>query len=59
MRHRPNPLEELGRKHGATKINHNYLQHYWTHLRDLREEVRNLCEIGVQGGGSRRLSTHT
>src|SRR3984957_3558790 len=55
MRHRSNPLEELGRKYGATKINHNYLQHYWTHLRDRREDVRNVCEIGVQTGGSLRM----
>ncbi|WP_207477496.1 class I SAM-dependent methyltransferase [Arenibaculum pallidiluteum] len=55
MQYRSNPLEELGIKHGATKQAHNYLQHYWTHLRDLREEVRSVLEIGVQTGASLRM----
>lgn len=50
-----NPLEALGRKYGPTKRIHYYLPYYWMHLRDIREQVRNVCEIGVQSDRSIRM----
>lgn len=50
-----NPLEELGEKHEPTKRYHNYLQHYWMHFRDIRFDVRKVCEIGVQTERSLRM----
>lgn len=50
-----NPLEELGRKYEPSKRQHNYLPFYWMHLRDIRDRVRNVCEIGVQTDRSIRL----
>ena len=55
MIHRKNPLELLGEKYGASKRIHNYLQHYWTHLRDISLDVKNVCEIGVQTPNSVRM----
>ncbi|WP_454021041.1 hypothetical protein [Azospirillum sp. Marseille-Q6669] len=55
MIHRKNPLELLGEKYQPSKRNHNYLQHYWTHFRDIAHEVRNVCEIGVQTDRSVRM----
>jgi hypothetical protein len=50
-----NPLEALGRKYEPTKREHNYLPFYWMHLRDIREKVRNVCELGVQSDRSIRM----
>jgi len=50
-----NPLEELGAKYLPTKRNHNYLPYYWMHFRDIRSEVRNVLEIGVQTDRSIRM----
>ena len=50
-----NPLEELGDKHRPTKRTAGYLPYYWRHFRDLREDVRNVLEIGVQSGRSLRM----
>ncbi len=50
-----NVLEELGAKYQPSKRHHNYLQHYWTHLRDIRHQVRSMIEIGVQTDRSVRM----
>jgi len=50
-----NPLEELGAKYLPTKRIHNYLPYYWMHFRDIRSEVRNVLEIGVQTDRSIRM----
>jgi hypothetical protein len=44
----PNELTELGDKHCPTKRYHNYLVYYWLHLRDVREQVRTVIEIGLE-----------
>jgi hypothetical protein len=43
-----NDLEALGVKHQPTKQNHNYLRHYWRHLRDHRFSAKKVVEVGVQ-----------
>lgn len=43
-----NDLEVIGEKHEPSKRGHDYLQHYWRHLRDRRESARKVVEIGVQ-----------
>ncbi len=50
-----NFLEALGRKYQPSKRHHNYLQHYWAHLRDIRHQVRSMVEIGVQTDRSVRM----
>ena len=50
-----NPLETLGDRHAPSKRMHDYLKHYWTHFRDVRESVRTVLEIGVQAGRSLRM----
>lgn len=50
-----NPLEVLGDKYRPTKQYHDYLKHYWRHLRDLRETAEKVCEIGVESGSSVRM----
>ena len=50
-----NPLETLGRKYQPTKRDHNYLPFYWMHLRDVRSQVRNVLELGVQSDRSIRM----
>lgn len=50
-----NYLEELGFKYRPTKMAHDYLRHYWSHLRDIRESVTKVCEIGVQSDRSVRM----
>lgn len=52
---RDNVLEELGKKYLPTKRTNNYLVYYWMHLRDIRLQVRNVLEIGVQRGHSIRM----
>ena len=52
---RENPLEELGAIYQPTKRLHNYLSYYWTHLRDKRETIRSVIEIGVQTDRSIRM----
>lgn len=42
-------------RHEPSKRMHDYLKHYWTHFRDLRESVRTVLEIGVQTGRSVRM----
>jgi hypothetical protein len=50
-----NALEALGAKYAPTKRLHNYLPFYWMHFRDIRFEVRNVLEIGVQTDRSIRM----
>lgn len=50
-----NVLEELGEAHRPSKRNHNYLPYYWMHLRDIREQVTNVLEIGVQTDCSMKM----
>ena len=52
---RDNLLEKLGEKYQPTKRLHNYLVYYWMHFRDIRLEVRNVLEIGVQTDRSIRM----
>jgi hypothetical protein len=52
---RDNPLEQLGAKHMPTKREHNYLPYYWMHCRDVRFDVRNVLEIGVETDRSIRM----
>ena len=55
MIHRKNPLEVLAEKYDPSKRHHNYLQHYWAHLRDVCNDIRRVCEIGVQTPNSVRM----
>ena len=55
MNNKGNLLEELGEKYKPTKRDHNYLKYYWTHFRDIRLDVRNVCEIGVETDRSIRM----
>ncbi len=50
-----NPLEELGRKYKPSKRSHNYLPYYWMHFRDIRLQVKKVCEIGLQNDFSIRM----
>ncbi len=50
-----NLLKDLGDKHQPSKRGHNYLPYYWMHLRDVRESVQNVLEIGVQTDASLKL----
>jgi hypothetical protein len=50
-----NPLEALGRRYRPSKRLHHYLPFYWMHFRDIRDRVRNVCEIGVQTDRSIRM----
>ena len=50
-----NLLEVLGEKYQPTKRQHDYLKHYWRHLRDLRDTAQKVCEIGVETGSSLRM----
>ncbi len=50
-----NLLEELGRKYKPSKRSHNYLPYYWMHFRDIREQVKKVCEIGLQNDFSIRM----
>lgn len=50
-----NELERLGERHQPTKRNHDYLPYYWMHLRDIRMDVTNMLEIGVQTDRSLRM----
>jgi hypothetical protein len=52
---RGNPLEKLGVKYAPTKQQHDYLVYYWLHFRDIRDQVRNVLEIGVQTDRSMRM----
>ena len=52
---RNNLLSELGEKHQPTKRLHNYLPYYWLHFRDIRLEVKAVCEIGLQTDRSLRM----
>lgn len=51
----PNLLEQLGAKYQPTKRLHHYLPHYWTHFRDIREQVRCVLEIGLETDRSLRM----
>jgi hypothetical protein len=51
----PGLLEELGDKYQPTKRAHDYLRHYWTHLRDKRLDVKTVVEIGVESDCSVRM----
>ncbi len=48
-------MTELGEKYKPTKRLHNYLTYYWLHLRDVRERVRTVLEIGVESDRSIRM----
>ena len=50
-----NPLEELGARYVPTKRIHNYLPYYWLHFQDIRFDVKNVLEIGVQSDHSIRM----
>lgn len=50
-----NLLEELGAKHHATKLRHDYLKRYAELFDHRREAVSSVLEIGVQEGGSVRM----
>jgi hypothetical protein len=50
-----NLLEELGEKYEPSKRWVNYLPFYWMHFRDIRLDVRRVCEIGVQTERSVRM----
>jgi hypothetical protein len=50
-----NALDELGTRYRPTKRRHNYLPYYWMHLRDIRFDVRNVLEIGIQTDRSIRM----
>lgn len=50
-----NFLEELGRKYQPSKRHHNYLPYYWMHLRDIRQQVKKVCEIGLQNEASIKM----
>lgn len=50
-----NVLEELGRKYKPTKRLHNYLPYYWMHFRDIRHQVKKVCEIGLQNDFSIKM----
>lgn len=50
-----NFLEELGEKYKPSKRKHDYLKHYWTHFRDIRNNVKRVCEIGVQTAASLKM----
>ena len=50
-----NLLEELGAKYDPSKRKHNYLAYYWLHFRDVRHQVKNVLEIGVQTDRSIRM----
>jgi hypothetical protein len=52
---RENPLEQLGAKYAPTKRQHDYLIYYWLHFRDVRLQVRNVLEIGLQTDRSIRM----
>ena len=48
MRREDNLLQRLGDKYRPSKMQHDYLVHYWRHFRDVRFDVKKVCEIGVQ-----------
>jgi hypothetical protein len=50
-----NLLEQLGRKYKPSKRSHNYLPYYWMHFRDIRLQVKKVCEIGLQNDFSIRM----
>ena len=50
-----NLLEVLGDKYMPSKRDHNYLAYYWMYFRDIRLDVRNVLEIGVDTGSSIRM----
>jgi hypothetical protein len=50
-----NLLEQLGEKYEPTKRWVGYLPYYWMHFRDIRLDVRSVCEIGVQSDRSVRM----
>lgn len=53
--HMDDPLQRLGEKYKPTKRLHNYLPYYWRHFRDIRNDVRQVLEIGVQSDKSIRM----
>lgn len=48
-------MERLGEKYKPTKRMHDYLRHYEIHFGPIRDDVRNVVEIGVQTGNSLML----
>jgi hypothetical protein len=50
-----NLLEQLGQKYQPSKRAHHYLPYYWMHFRDIRMQVRKVCEIGLQNDASIRM----
>ena len=52
---RDSPLHELGERYRPSKRTHDYLRHYWSHFRDIRDGARRVVEIGVQTDRSIRM----
>jgi len=52
---RASPLHEIGERYQPSKRSHDYLRHYWTHLRDIRGSARRVVEIGVETDRSLRM----
>jgi hypothetical protein len=50
-----NALDGLGAKYRPTKRMHNYLPYYWMHFRDIRFDVKQVLEIGIQTDRSIRM----
>jgi len=48
-------LEEIGRKHGTDKVDHQYLPHYDWRFSTVRDDAVSLLEIGVMDGKSLRM----
>lgn len=48
-------LEELGRKHGPSKLTGDYLRRYAPLLDPVRTSITNLLEIGIEQGASLRM----
>ncbi|MDO9633168.1 MAG: hypothetical protein Q7I92_14810 [Humidesulfovibrio sp.] len=42
-----NLLEQLAAKYRPSKVQHDYIRHFWRHFRETRLEVRKFCEIGL------------
>ena len=40
-------LQQLANKYKPSKVNHNYIPHYFRHLNHIRHSARKVCEIGL------------
>jgi len=48
-------LEELGKKYGTDKVNHDFVNFYEKCFFDIREDVKLVLELGVLGGASIKM----